>query len=553
MRFGGAFFVVGMLVAMLLQAAPPEQSDAKLLQTAGLGDDGSKLVEYFRRRVVSDADRVKIRELIRALGHEAYPEREKASAEIIKWGLPAVGPLREATNDKDVEIVRRAESCLKQIEKVPGAELSAAAARAIAKKKPDGAADALLTFLPAADDETVADEIREALAVLAPGGGSGDAAMLQALDDASPARRAAAGEALIRANIPAAQRLMTDGSAEVRLRVVLAAVTRAKDKVAVATLINLLAEVPRADAWRAEDVLIRLAGEQAPPVSLGKNDHERKQCRDKWAEWWSHNAASTDLKKLDAIPRTLGYTLIVQSQQNSAAGRVYEIDGAGNVLWKFDTATQPFDALVVGKDRVIVAESMANKISLRDFRGNEQNWSKDMMMPHGIQQLPDGHLLLASRNQIVELNDKRDEVFKYERERNYDICGGCKDKNGDYWVPLHNGDCIRVDGKKKELKTFRVGNKPIFGQLVGMEALSNGHVLIASSNLVAEYDPAGMKSWSFSPSGASQLSSVQRLPNGNTVLAGMSDRKIVEIDRNKEVIWEFTATDNGVPRKARRR
>jgi len=35
---------------------------------------------------------------------------------------------------------------------------------------------------------------------------------------------------------------------------------------------------------------------------------------------------------------------------------VYEIDGAGNVLWKFDTATQPFDALVVGKDRVLVRQ-----------------------------------------------------------------------------------------------------------------------------------------------------------------------------------------------------
>src|SRR5438128_2544271 len=79
-------------------------------------------------------------------------------------GLPAVGLLRQAERDPDVEIVRRAERCLQRIEKVPSTALSAAAARLVARRPPEGAAEVLLNYLPLADDETVADEVRDALA-----------------------------------------------------------------------------------------------------------------------------------------------------------------------------------------------------------------------------------------------------------------------------------------------------------------------------------------------------------------------------------------------------
>ena len=45
-------------------------------------------------------------------------------------------------------------------------------------------------------------------------------------------------------------------------------VVHAKDRKSVPALINLLGELPQGSGWRVEEVLIRLAGEQAPPVSL---------------------------------------------------------------------------------------------------------------------------------------------------------------------------------------------------------------------------------------------------------------------------------------------
>lgn len=130
--------------ALALQAT----DDAKILKSAGLSDDGEKLVEYFRRRVVSEADRTAITQLIRKLGADQFAERERASEELFNWKFAAVNQLREALRDKDVEIAKRAEACLKRIEKVSGHELSAAAVRAIVVKKPDGAVEALLAFLP---------------------------------------------------------------------------------------------------------------------------------------------------------------------------------------------------------------------------------------------------------------------------------------------------------------------------------------------------------------------------------------------------------------------
>lgn len=527
-----------------------DHDDAKILRAAGIDDDGAKMVEYFHRRVVTDDDRAKIRTTIRALGHESFAERERASTELVRWGLAAVGPLRDALRDKDIEVVRRAEACLKQIERVPGAELSAAIARSIAKKKPDGATVALLTYLPTADDETVADEVRDALAALASAGGKGDPFLLKSLDDPVASRRAAAGEALIRANIPEARRLMSDADAEVRRAVCLAAVTRGRDKSAVAPLINLLVELPRDQAWRVEEVLVRLAGEQSPAVSLGKDDASRKHCRDAWNGWWSTAAAGIDLAKLDAVPRVLGYTLIVQGEQRTPAGQVYEINSSGNLIWKISSVQQPMDAVVIGKDRVLIAESGASQLSLRDFRGTVI-WSKSLVMPNGIQPLPNGRYLIVSRGQVLEMNEKRDELFKFERERVMDICAACKDKNGDYWVLTHAGDCFRVDPQKKEHKPFKVNTRPIFGQMAGMDALANGKMLIAYANSVVEFDSNGNRGWAYNTTG--QLSSVQRLANGNTLIASLPNRQIVELDRNKDVVWDYTPNDGSVPRKARRR
>src|SRR5262245_15827498 len=190
-RLGGP--VIGVLLAVAVAIAAEPVSDEQLLKQARIPDDGPGLVAYFRQRTVAGNDRQRIETLVDRLGDPVYTVRERATADLIASGLPAVTLLRRAAaTQEDVEVARRAERCLSAIERVPSASLSAAVARLMAKRKPEGAVGALLAYLPMADDESVADEVRDALAAMALAGEKPDPLLVQALNDQQPVRRAAA-------------------------------------------------------------------------------------------------------------------------------------------------------------------------------------------------------------------------------------------------------------------------------------------------------------------------------------------------------------------------
>ena len=91
-----------------------------------------------------------------------------ASGQLVAFGEPAAPALREAANNlDDPDFAGRARQCLNNIEGAHAGAVSMAAARAVAALKPDGAADALLQFLPYAEDDKVEQEVESALAAVA--------------------------------------------------------------------------------------------------------------------------------------------------------------------------------------------------------------------------------------------------------------------------------------------------------------------------------------------------------------------------------------------------
>jgi hypothetical protein len=551
--------LLGVMLGAALAAAPVgaaapagPQADEQLLQAAQVGTDGPALLAYFRQRVAGENDRQRIDGLIRQLGDPSYAVRERAGAELVTCGLPAIGPLRQAQGDADVEVARRAERCLERIEKVPSSALSAAAARLVAKSKPAGAVGVLLAYLPLADDEAVADEIRDALAAVALRDGRPDPALGPALEDPLPLRRGAAAEALIRTGRPElielSRKALADGNLEVRLRAALALVTHAKDRRSVPALIGLLAELPQGSGWRVEEVLIRLAGDAAPQVSLGSDEASRQKCRDAWLAWWDQNAAKVDLAKLDGAPTLLGYTLLVLREPRGIGGRVVELNANKEVVWKIDGLQVPTDAVVVGRDRVLIADQNNHQVSERTFAGRVL-WQKQIMMPIGVQRLPNGNTFVVVRNQLVEWDQQRREVFHYPRPQ-HDIAAAQRLRNGEAVFVTASGACVRLDAQAKEVKSFSV--PPLLYAFGGLEVLSNGHILVTSRDGVAEYTADGRKVWSAS---AVRPNSVQRLPNGNTLIAsGLSPQgHVAELDRNGQSVWEYKPPDGTVPWRARRR
>lgn len=534
-----------------------EEEDVRTLQAARIQPDGPSAVRYFRLRAVGTADNEEMPALIRKLGDEAYTVRERAVEELISRGVPAIGPLRIAKSNPDVEIARRAERCLKAIESVPAATLSAAAARMIARHNPEGGAEAILAFLPFADDETVADEIRNTLAAIATKDGRPNPALLQGLDHADAIHRSAVGEALIRSGVQDARRLFSDRDPDVRLRVTLAAVANLKDKSVMPNLINLLADGPPGKLWRVEDILLRLAGDAAPRVSLGRDDAGRKKCRDAWSEWWTANAEKVDLAKLDHVPQLLGLTMILQTDSDTNIGRVFEVNAKKEVQWSISDLKTPQDAIVVGADRVLIAEAgdptkvrrgNEGKVTLRDFSGKEI-WEKPVANPMCVQALPHGHVLIATRRQLIELDENQKEVFTFDRSN--DINYAAKDRNGDY-VILTTSQIIRL----KPDKTQQAISIPHNGRLATLSLSPNGRVIITKQSGVAEYDTDGSLVWSTATPAIPM--SAERLPHGNILVTSYSDRSVIEMDRQNKVVWKYKpsdqkAGDNSYPQRARRR
>jgi hypothetical protein len=166
-------------------------ADVRALKAATVGTDGPALLEYLRGQTPDAARLAKVKALVRQLGDDAFEKREEASKALAAAGVIALPFLREAVKGDDREVVRRARECLRQIGNGPGVEVPAAAVRLLGWKRPAGAAQVLLNYLPVAD-EPVAREVRAALVAVAQRDGKPGPDLLRALDDKEPVKREAA-------------------------------------------------------------------------------------------------------------------------------------------------------------------------------------------------------------------------------------------------------------------------------------------------------------------------------------------------------------------------
>jgi hypothetical protein len=170
----------------------------QVLAKAQISTDTAGLLDFLRKRTSDESKRGKAKPLIRDLGNAEFETREKAERGLLALGEAALPALSEAVNDADPEIASRAKDLLKKIGKAKATDPAVldAAIRVVAYRKPEGAAEALLAFLPSAPNEEVRQEIQAALAAVAMRDGKPDKALTAALSDNDPLRRAAATAAL---------------------------------------------------------------------------------------------------------------------------------------------------------------------------------------------------------------------------------------------------------------------------------------------------------------------------------------------------------------------
>jgi HEAT repeat protein len=496
--------------------------------------DGKQLAEEFRSRTLSDAEFDKVTALIKKLDGDSADDREKASQELVALGHRAVPLLRQAGQSDNARVAAMSAKCVELIEKDSPNPLPGPAARLLVLRRPEGTLETLLGYLPFADNDTLAEELRDLIVAVAFRDGKADPLLVKALEDKVPARRGAAAYALCRAeqtdHLAAVRKLLQDPDPEVRL-ITARGLASIRQSDAVPTLIALLGDLPVSRAWEIEDYLSHLADGKGPNVVVTSDPASRAKARDAWEAWWKEQGHTVNLAKVDFTRRLLGLTLVVDN-----SGQVAELDAAGKVRWKITGLNGPMDAQLVPGQRVLVAEQNSNRVTERDMSGKIL-WSKDgVAQPFVVQRLRNGNTFIAGRNQILEVDKDGKEVYSHLRQNEW-LMAATKFRDGQIAYVNNQGQYIRLTPDGKEVKSYHVAFPPNFGFNVA-EILPNDNVVISvqAAGKVTELTPEGKTAWEVSV----QHSGVPcRLPNGHTLVPNVTTSRIAEFDRAGKLVAEM--------------
>jgi HEAT repeat protein len=527
------FGVLGPLAP--LAAAEADDPDARALRAAGLSDDGAALVRYFRERTPADADPAVLVVLVTQLGDDNFGVRERATARLARLGAAARPALREAARSADPEVARRARALLEQVKaEAPDCLVACAAARVLARRRPAGAAEVLLAFLGSIETESVAEEVRAALAEVAYARGRPDKVLTAALDSKWHVTRAAAAEALIRTGSAEQRRellgMLRDRDVHVRLTVARALAAGGR-KEAVPVLIGLLAELPAEEVWRAEEPLQQLAGEDSPAAPEGQGERARQDYRDAWAAWWKRNADRVDLGCLDPARPPLGRVLVLSAVPLGPT-RVMELDREGKVRWEFDGPQNVSDARFVGPDRVLLAEPDKDRVTERTAKG-EIVWQATAKGVCSCQRLPDGTTFITChQGQLLEVNRAGKVLRSLTYRPQGDLWTARRLPSGEIVALTMAGRMARLDRAGKEVASVPVHDRNPYRTTC--DILPNGHLLMPQTQAerVVEYDADGKLVW-MAPV-KDEPSAALRLPNGHTLVSAGS--VLTELDRSGRVV-----------------
>jgi len=456
--------------------------------------------------------------------------------------------LKVALTDPELETRRRAKRALEKIGSAASeAQLIPAAARVLASKKPEGAAEVMLNYLPSIEEPETAIEVAQALSPLAKDkDDKADPHMVKALKDKYHIKRLAAGISLLKAGVKeekdAALKLLADDKAVIRWHIARTVVEDNKDnkaaKDAVPALIKLAVGTSD-EASLAEEMLLTLAGdEKAPTRPEGDDAKAMKRYQENWEGWWKDNGEKVDLKKVDfdGVGRSYSIACYYSYNGKQRGGKVLELKD-GKVKWELDLdqVSYPYYAVKSRHDRVIICDWQGAKVSERDIKGKVlwTTQSTPNSRPVNAERLPNGHTLVVGQNSIREVDREGKETKTlYSRPQfNNDIVSAGWHRDGTYTVLLQSGGVVRLDSNGKETKNYSIGG--YLGYSVGVKChyLPNGGVVIPdySRSKLREYDSSGKQ---LAEINASLPTSATKLPNGNYAYFSRSNNQMYEIKKD---------------------
>jgi hypothetical protein len=564
---------VGGGLARPAESSTPAMSDEEALKKADLNPtNGKQLLDYLKQRTLSDVDQGKIQAIIARFGADDFEERLKATEEIERFGPAAVGPLKKAERDSDYEVAYRARLALKRVETVPHSAVAAAAVRAVVKLKPEGAAAVLIGFLPLADTDSLADAIRGALISLAVKDGKADPAIVAALDDKSPLRRAAAYAALTEGGVQTERIRVKDAYPKLREAVLketdpeakfaglwsLTLITREREYIP--ALIDLIPKLGRGRLWQLEELLLLIAGNHPKDGRFLKSPESLVKTRDAWLAWWKEKGEKIDLTKTEYKPRLLGVMDIIEMDYRGyGQWRIVSLGPDMKEKWRINGVNNPTDVKVAPNGNIWVAEANNNQVTEWDTTGKVLNRRNAFQTPVNLELTSDGGMVVVCRNNILKWDKDGKQLWTHGRQ-NYDAIAGRLLPNGELvfvtsarQAPGNNGgpNCFFLDAKgvlTKKNHQFAWIQQP-----QGMDIIGEDKLLVCERDYknpgqiierVSEYDlKSGKQTWKYDCPQNSAPTSCQRLPNGNTLICLMNRNQLIEVDPSGEIVWDYQAKD----------
>ena len=184
---------------------------------------------------------------------------------------------------------------------------------------------------------------------------------------------------------------------------------------------------------------------------------------------------------------------------------------------------------------------------------------------HDIQMLPNGNVLLhTGPATVTEMTPKKEVVWKYEAKPKEGYKGGIEVHS---FQRLADGNTLVAEtGNKRLVEVDKGGkivkeipltvNKPDPHRDTRLvRKLENGNYLVCheGDGCVREYDDKGKVVWSYSldlggrprspghgPEGhGTEVFGALRLPNGNTLIAGGNNNRVLEVDKDGKIVWSI--------------
>ncbi|HEV3191442.1 MAG TPA: PQQ-binding-like beta-propeller repeat protein, partial [Polyangiaceae bacterium] len=387
--------------------------------------------------------------------------------------------------------------------------------------------------------EFVEDALVQALLTLGVKDGKADPALTKALTDVELLRRAAAGRVVGQIDSTqhtAVRRLLDDAEPRVRFEAALG-LARGGDKEAVPALIVLIAKGPMPLAWKAQEVLYRIAGDKSPPLPLTEDDGpKRAKVADAWTGWWKDASPTIELAKISLDQALQGINVICQEPSGATPARVWACRADGKPLWEIKDV-MAWDARLLPNGHVLIAErSGYNRITERDTTGKILMEIAVTNTPGACQRLPNGNTFVATPSEILEVDPKGKTLWSHKDAGNEYVARAFRRSDGHIVYAAGGYKVVETDGDFQQLQAAEVTKTG--DSWMSVEPLPGNRFLVApyAAHKVMEIDAAGKVLWECR---SNTPMSAMRLPNGNTLVGSDRDRAVFEYDRSGKEVWKL--------------